>query len=76
MFFLSVEEVNRKLNEKSNCHPLRLVGFCDSVEEGGFLGCVRKPMVWASQVEIQAAVDLCGVPIYLFTPNTSGPGYH
>ena len=37
---------------------------------------VRKPMVWASQVEIQAAVDLYGVPIYLFTPNTSGPGYH
>lgn len=37
---------------------------------------VRKPMVWASQVEIQAAVDLYGVPIYLFTPNTSGPGYY
>ena len=37
---------------------------------------VRKLMVWASQVEIQAAVDLYGVPICLFTPNTSGPGYH
>ena len=36
----------------------------------------RKPMVWASQVEIQAAVDLYGVPIYLFTPNVSGSGYH
>ena len=25
----------RKLSEKSNCHLLRLVGFCNSVEEGG-----------------------------------------
>ena len=37
---------------------------------------VRKPMVWASQVEIQAAADLYGVPIYLFTPKPSGLGYH
>ena len=37
---------------------------------------VRKPIFWASQVEIQAAVYLYGVPIYLFTPNASGPGYH
>ena len=36
----------------------------------------KDPMVWASQVEIQAAVDLYGVPIYLFTPNVSGSGYH
>ena len=27
-------------------------------------------------MDFQAAIDLYGVPIYLFTPNTSGPGYH
>ena len=37
---------------------------------------VRKSMVCTSQVDFQAAIDLYGVPIYLFTPNTSGPGYH
>ena len=39
------------------------------------LASVRKPGVWASQVEIQAAVDLYGAPIYLFTPNVSSSGY-
>ena len=37
---------------------------------------VRKPMVWALQVEIQAAADLYSVPIYLFTPKPTGSGYH
>lgn len=37
---------------------------------------MKKPMVWASQIEIQAAADLYGVPVYLFTPKPSGIGYH
>ena len=36
---------------------------------------MKHPMVWATQVEIQAAVDLYGIPVYLFTPNLSGSGY-
>ena len=36
---------------------------------------MKNPMVWVTQVEIQAAVDLYAIPIYLFTPNPSGSGY-
>ena len=37
---------------------------------------IRKSMVWASKVEIQAAADVYSVPIYLFTPKPTGNGYH
>lgn len=36
---------------------------------------MKNPAVWATQLEIQAAVDLYGVPLYLFTPVLSGRGY-
>ena len=36
---------------------------------------MKHPMVWATQVETQAAVDLYGIPVYLFTPNLSGSRY-
>lgn len=39
------------------------------------LGSMKNPMVWATQVEIQAAADLYATPIYLFTPNPTGSGY-
>ena len=29
---------------------------------------MRKPMFWASQVEIQAAADFYAAPIYIYTP--------
>ena len=43
------------------------------------LGSMKNPMVWATQVVIQAAADLYATPIYLFTPNPTGSGnqwYH
>ena len=36
---------------------------------------MKNPGVWATQLKIQAAVDLYGVPLYLFTPLLSGSGY-
>ena len=36
---------------------------------------MKNPMVWATQVDIQAAADLYATPIYLFTPNPNGSGY-
>ena len=35
---------------------------------------MEHPIVWATQVEIQVAIDLYGIPVYLFTPNPSGSG--
>ena len=37
---------------------------------------IRKPTVWATQIELQAATDVYGIPLYLFTPKLSGSGYH
>lgn len=36
---------------------------------------MKKPTVWATQLEIQATVDLYGVPLYRYTPVLSGHGY-
>ena len=36
---------------------------------------MKKPMVWATQVELQAAVELYGVPLYLFTETPDKKSY-
>ena len=36
---------------------------------------MKNPMVWATQVELQAAVELYGVPLYLFTQTPDKKSY-
>ena len=37
---------------------------------------MKKPMVWATQVEIQAAVELYALPLYLYTQTPDKRSYH
>ena len=37
---------------------------------------MKTPMVWASQSEIQATVELYSVPLYLYTQTPDKHGYH
>ena len=37
---------------------------------------MKKPMLWASQVELQPAADFYAIPIYIYTQTLDKTGYH